>query len=77
MLTPAPAVELDAVNARHAEGQAELRVVFACGVPSGGRVDPSTGNVTYPIGHRPTPVEIRVDAIENICVVDSEELEVP
>lgn len=61
-------VELDAVNAQHAEGQAKLRFSFECGVPSGGRVDPSSGIVTYPVGHRPTPVEVRLDAVENIRV---------
>ena len=67
-------VELDGVNAQHAEGQAHLETVFGLGVPSGGRVDPSSGDVTYPIGFRPGPVEFRLDAIETISIVGSEEI---
>jgi len=68
-------VELDAVNARHAEGQARLRVIAALGVPSGTHVGPhSSGNITYPIGYRPKPVEFRLDAIETISIVGSEEI---
>ena len=53
---------------QHAEGQALLRAIFACGLPSGSRVAPSSGDVTYSIAEPAKPVEIRLDSIKNIRV---------
>lgn len=66
-------VDVLAVNAQHAEGQAHLQTVFACGVPSGGRVDPETGDVTYPRGSFVEPVTMRLDRMETIRVDGVEE----
>ena len=70
-------VELDAVNAQHAEGQAELRAFHACGLPSGSRVDPSSGDVTYPIAEPAKPVEVRLDRLTNIRCDSVEEKPIP
>ena len=61
-------VEVDAVNAQHAEGQARLKTFSACGLPSGSRVAPSSGDVTYPIAEPAKPVEVRLDIVTNIRV---------
>ena len=67
-------VDLLAVNAQHAEGQAHLQTMFECGVPSGGRVDPETGAVTYPAASPAQPVSVRLDVVETIRVEAVEEL---
>lgn len=67
-------VELEAVNARHAGGQALLRAAFAAGLRHGGRIDPATGDVSHPAGSTPPPAEIRLDALRNIVVESVEAL---
>ena len=67
-------VDIPGVNAVHAEGQARAQTVFRLGMPNGGRIDRTTGQWSYPVGHRPKPVEVRLDSIENVLVVGSEEL---
>lgn len=68
-------VDLLAVNAEHAQGQAHLQTAFVCGVPSGGRVDPDTGDVGYPPSSPVQPVTVRLDLVENIRVDGVEELD--
>ena len=63
-------VDLDAVNAQHAEGQAQVRAIFEAQLPSGSRLDPTSGHVTYPIAEPAKPVAVRLDSIESIQVVE-------
>lgn len=64
-------VELDAVNKQHAEGQAEVRTIAEqCRLPRGSRVDPESGDVTYPIADPAKPVQVRLNSIENMMVVE-------
>ncbi len=65
-------VDVEAVNNDHAEGQARLRAIFACRLPSGSQVVPSNGDVRYPIAKSAKPVEVRLDVVKNICVVSAE-----
>jgi hypothetical protein len=65
-------VDVEAVNNDHAEGQAQLHAIFACGLPNGSRVLPHNGDVRYPIAESAKPVEVRLDVIKNISVVSAE-----
>ncbi len=59
-------VELDAVNAQHAEGQALLLTIARCC----GRIEPDSGKIIYRVGEPAKPVEVRLDSVESIRVVD-------
>ena len=63
-------VELDAVNAQHAEGQALLLTIARCCGRGVRRIEPDSGKIIYHVGEPAKPVEVRLDSVESIRVVD-------
>ena len=66
-------VDVEGVNADHAEGQARLLTFAACGLPSGSNIAPHNGDVRYPIAEPAKPVDVRLDVIKNIFAVSVEQ----
>jgi hypothetical protein len=76
-VTGVVSLDVDGVNAAHAEGQALVKLIVRCGIPSGSRVDPDTGAVSYPLAEPARPVEVELAAITTITVEGSTELPWP